>query len=97
MKPTPEHVWLWHDSYHTPQVSFDKPPSHIQSVEYIRLQTDWNRFKATAQETMLGLKVVVDPSMPPGTVEMRGPHNTVRVEGLESETNCDDSTKEKSR
>lgn len=86
MKPTPEHVWLWHDSYHTPQVSFDKPPSHIQSVEYIRLQTDWNRFKATAQETMLGLKVVIAPSMPPGTIEMRGPHNTVKVEGLESET-----------
>lgn len=40
----------------------------------------------SASETMLGLKVVVDPSMPPGTVEMRGPHNTVRVEGLESET-----------
>lgn len=35
----------------------------------------------------LGMKVIVDPSMPPGTIEMRGPHNTVRVENLaDSET-----------
>lgn len=32
--------------------------------------------------SVLGIKVVVDESMPPGTVEMRGPHNTVRVENL---------------
>lgn len=42
-KETPEHVWLWYDGYHTPQISLSKPPSHIKSVEYIRLQTDWNR------------------------------------------------------
>lgn len=33
--------------------------------------------------SLLGIKVVVDPSMPQGTIEMRGAHNTVRVENLD--------------
>lgn len=33
-------------------------------------------------KSIMGVQVIVDPSMPPGTVELRGPHNTVRVENL---------------
>lgn len=31
---------------------------------------------------VLDMNVVIAPSMPPGTIELRGPHNTVRVENL---------------
>ena len=39
---TPEHLWFWIDPTGYPQVAYLKP-ADIQSVEYIRLQTHWNR------------------------------------------------------
>lgn len=41
-KETPEHLWFWIDPTGYPQVAYSKP-ADIKSVEYIRLQTDWNR------------------------------------------------------
>lgn len=86
MKPTPEHVWLWHDGYHAPQVSFDKPPSHIQSVEYIRLQTDWNRFKPTPTETpeAMHARIVTETAdaiaaQAETLVDLKDPHNAVET------------------
>jgi hypothetical protein len=32
--------------------------------------------------TLLGIKWFEGPSLPPGTAVMRGPYNTVRIEGL---------------
>lgn len=51
------------------------PPAH--------LHVELDRARGVAlQSAVLGMKVIVDPSLPPGTIEMRGPHNTVRVVGL---------------
>jgi len=39
---TPDHLWFWIDACHYPQVSFTKPEG-FKTVEYIRLQCDWNK------------------------------------------------------
>lgn len=39
---TPEHLWFWIDPTGYPQVAYLKP-AEIKSVEYSRLQTEWNR------------------------------------------------------
>jgi hypothetical protein len=47
--------------------------------------TEWPKLELPETKyvgTILGIKFFEDPSLPPGTAIMRGPYNTVRVEGL---------------
>lgn len=55
MTETPEHLWFWIDACHYPQVSFTKPEGFV-TVEYIRLQTDWNRLPASSGVVLLAAR-----------------------------------------
>lgn len=44
---TPEHLWFWIDATGYWQVSSTKPEG-FKTVEYIRLQCDWNRLDEKA-------------------------------------------------
>jgi hypothetical protein len=51
--------------------------------------TEWPELKLPERKyvgTLLGIKWFEDPTLPPGTAVMRGPYNSVRVEGLAVDT-----------
>lgn len=69
-------------NYPGPNTIISDPNWHAPKIFRAALHA----IESESAPTILGMKVVVDPSMPPGTIEMRGPHNTVRVEGLAADT-----------
>jgi hypothetical protein len=48
----------------------------------VKRREEWYGRPCGSGKSIMGVQVIVDPGMPPGTIELRSPKSTVRVENL---------------